>query len=212
MKNLITLSIHNRWVFAVLFVLIGLFGYYSWKQLAIDAYPDIADVTVDVVTQVTGLAAEEMEQLIAIPLERELNGLPGLVTMRSGNNFGISTITLVFEDGVDDYWARQRVLERLSAVDLPFDASPELGPLTSPTGEIYRYIIESSTHDLRELTDLNYWVIIPALRQITGVADVSNFGGITTQYQVEINPRKLEQYDLSLGDVIEKIEQNNANA
>ena len=182
------------------------------KQLAIDAYPDIADVTVDVVTQVTGLAAEEMEQLIAIPLERELNGLPGLVTMRSGNNFGISTITLVFEDGVDDYWARQRVLERLSAVDLPFDASPELGPLTSPTGEIYRYIIESSTHDLRELTDLNYWVIIPALRQITGVADVSNFGGITTQYQVEINPRKLEQYDLSLGDVIEKIEQNNANA
>lgn len=212
MRSVINLAIKNRWVVAVLFVLLGLFGYYSWKQLAIDAYPDIADVTVQVSTQVTGLAAEEIEQLIAIPLERELNGLPGLVTMRSGNNFGISTITLVFEDGIDDYWARQRVLERLAEVDLPFDAVPELGPLTSPTGEIYRYILESENHDLMDLTDLNYWVIIPEFTQIKGVAEVSNFGGMTKQFQVEINPHKLEQYDISLGDVIEAIEQNNANA
>ncbi len=212
MKGIISISVMHRWVIASLFILTGFVGYYSWKQLAIDAYPDIADVTVQVITQVPGLAAEEIEQQIAIPLERVLNGLPGLVTMRSRNTFGISSILLVFEDGVDDYWARQRVQERLSDVELPFGAAPGLNPLTSPTGEIYRYIIESKNHDLRELTDFNKWVIIPRLKQVTGVADVSNFGGITTQFQIEINPKKLEQYDLSLSDIIENVEKNNSNA
>lgn len=196
----------------MIFSLLGIFGYTSWKQLSIEAYPDIADVTVQVITQVPGLAAEEIEQQITIPLERVLNGLPGLNTMRSKNTFGLSAIILVFNDGVDDYWARQRVQERLSEVDLPYGAVPGLNPLTSPTGEIYRYIIESQTHDLRELTELNKWVIIPRLKQVTGVADVSNFGGITTQFQIEIDPRKLEQYNLSLSDVTDKIEKNNSNA
>jgi heavy metal efflux system protein len=212
MKKLISISILHRWIVAALFILIGIFGYYSWNQLAIDAYPDIADVTVQVITQVPGLAAEEIEQQITIPLERELNGLPGVVSMRSKNTFGLSSIILVFEDGVDDYWARQRVQERLNNVQLPFGAAPGLNPLTSPIGEIYRYIIESKNHDLRELTDLNKWVIIPRLKQVTGVADVSNFGGITTQFQIELNPKKLEQYDLSLSDITDKIEKNNSNA
>lgn len=212
MKGIIKISVLNRWIMAALFGLVGIFGYYSWKQLAIDAYPDIADVTVQVITQVPGLAAEEIEQQIAIPIERVLNGLPGLVTMRSRNTFGISSILLVFEDGVDDYWARQRVQERLNDVDLPFAAVPGLNPLTSPTGEIYRYTIQSKNHDLRELTDLNKWVIIPRLKQVTGVADVSNFGGITTQFQIEINPKKLEQYHISLADITEKVEKNNSNA
>lgn len=115
MKRIISISVIHRWIIASLFILTGFVGYYSWKQLAIDAYPDIADVTVQVITQVPGLAAEEIEQQIAIPIERVLNGLPGLVTMRSRNTFGISSILLVFEDGVDDYWARQRVQERLPA-------------------------------------------------------------------------------------------------
>jgi cobalt-zinc-cadmium resistance protein CzcA len=196
----------------VLFSLIAVFGYISWRQLSIEAYPDIADVTVQVITQVPGLAAEEIEQQITIPLERELNGLPGLNTMRSKNTFGLSAIILVFNDGIDDYWARQRVQERLATIELPYNAAPGLNPLTSPTGEIYRYIIESNNHDLRELTELNKWVIIPRLKQVTGVADVSNFGGITTQFQIEIDPLKLEQYNLSLADIIEKIEMNNSNA
>lgn len=212
LKQLIKTAI-KRWnVFIALFLLIGAIGWYSWQQLSIEAYPDIADVSVQVVTQVPGHAAEEIEQQITIPLERALNGLPGMHVMRSKNAFGLSIIVLVFEDGVEDYWARQRVTERVSGVDLPFGAAPELNPLTSPTGEIYRYIIESKTHNLREVTDLNKWVIIPRLKQVTGVADVSNFGGITTQFQVEIDPVKLEQYRLSLADVIEKIEKNNANA
>ena len=194
------------------FKLIPAYILYWLLPYALSAYPDIADVTVQVVTQVSGLAAEEIEQQITIPLERELNGLPGLQTMRSKNLFGISSILLVFKDGVDDYWARQRVQERISIVDLPFGAVPELNPLTSPTGEVCRYIIESPTYSLRELTDMQKWIIIPRIKQVMGVADVQNFGGITTQFQIEIDPRKLEKYDLTLSDAVESINKNNANA
>ena len=184
---------------------------YAWKHLAIDAYPDIADVSVGVATQVPGLAVAEIEQQITVPLERELNGIPGLKVMRSKNFFGISKITLVFEDGVDDYWARQRVMERIADIELPFGAQPGLDPLTSPTGEIFRYVV-TGDRSLRELTDLNHWVIIPRLKQIYGIADVSNFGGITTQYQIEIDPDRLTAYGLSLSEVTDAIEDNNANA
>ncbi|MDD4515154.1 CusA/CzcA family heavy metal efflux RND transporter [Massilibacteroides sp.] len=211
MEKLMTTLIRRRWLMLTIFVLLSGIGIYAWKQLAIDAYPDIADVTVGVATQVPGLAVAEIEQQITIPLERELNGIPGLKIMRSKNFFGISKITLVFEDGVDDYWARQRVLERINDVELPFDAKPGLDPLTSPTGEIFRYIITGSKN-LRELTDLNHWVIIPRLRQIHGIADVSNFGGITTQFQIEIDPNKLSKYNISLQEVTESIENNNSNA
>ncbi|MCC8173665.1 MAG: CusA/CzcA family heavy metal efflux RND transporter [Odoribacter sp.] len=203
--------IKKRWVICALFILLAVFGYYSWKQLSIEAYPDIADVTSQVVTQVPGLTAEEVEQQITIPIERALNGLPGMHVMRSKSTFGLSMITIVFEDGVEDYWSRQRVQERLNEVELPFDAIAELDPLTSPTGEIYRYIIESDKHSLRELTDLQNWVIIPRIKEVSGVADVSNFGGITTQYQIEIDPYKLEQFDISLDEIIEAVENNNSN-
>lgn len=196
----------------VVFGFLGVIGYYSWSQLAIDAYPDIADVTVQVVTQVSGLAAEEIEQQISIPVERAMNGMPGLKVMRSKNTFGLSTVILVFEDGVEDYWARQRVQERLTDVELPYGAVPGLNPLTSPTGEIFRYLVESEYHDLREITDLHKWMIIPRLKQVTGVADVSNYGGITTQYQIELDPVKMEQYKVSLADITEKIEKNNLSA
>lgn len=212
MNKLIYTTIVKRWVMVALFVLLGFFGYYSWQQLSIEAYPDIADVTSQVVTQVPGLAAEEVEQQITIPVERALNGLPGMHVMRSKSTFGLSMITIVFKDGVDDYWARMRIQERLNDVELPYGAVPGLDPLTSPIGEIYRYIIESNSHDLRELTDLQKFVIIPRIKQVPGVADVTNFGGITTQFQIELDPHKLEQYSLSLSDVIETVEKNNVNA
>ena len=212
MEKLLKLFIHRRLLITTCFLLVSAFGVYSWFQLPIDAYPDIADVTVQVATQVPGLAAEEIEQQITIPLEKELNGLPGLETMRSKNMFGISTIILVFKDGTNDYFARQRVQERIDGVELPFGAAPGLNPLTSPTGEVCRYVIESENHSLREITDLQKWVIIPRLKQVTGVADVSNFGGITTQFQIEIDPKKLDKYNISLADVIDRVGKNNANA
>ena len=211
MEKLMNTLIRRRWLMLTIFVLLSSIGIYSWNKLAIDAYPDIADVTVGIATQVPGLAVAEIEQQITIPLERELNGIPGLKVMRSKNFFGISKITLVFEDGIDDYWARQRVLERINDIDLPFDASPGLDPLTSPVGEIYRYVVVGDK-SLRELTELNLWLIIPRLRQLHGIADVSNFGGITTQFQIEIDPNKLTKYNISLGEVSESIERNNSNA
>ncbi len=212
LKKIISEAVHRRMLMFVLFALLGVIGYFCWTKLAIDAYPDIADVTVQVVTQVPGLAAEEIEQQISIPIERAMNGMPSLKVMRSKNTFGLSTVVLVFEDGIDDYWARQRVQERLTDVELPYGAVPGLNPLTSPTGEIYRYIVESKNHNIREITDLHKWVIIPRLKQVTGVADVSNFGGITTQYQIELDPIKMEQYHISLADITDKIEKNNMSA
>ncbi|WNI38886.1 CusA/CzcA family heavy metal efflux RND transporter [Chryseobacterium sp. SG20098] len=212
MKKLLTISIQKRWLMLALFLLLGFFGYYFWTRLSIEAYPDIADVTSQVVTQVPGLAAEEVEQQITIPLERSLNGLPGMHVMRSKSTFGLSIITMVFDDGIDDYWARQRIQERLTDVELPYGAQPGLDPLTSPIGEVYRYIIESNNHSLRELTDLQKFVIIPRIKQVSGIADVTNFGGITTQFQIELDPHKLEQYGLSLSEVTETISKNNVSA
>ena len=128
MERILNFALRRRGLVAVIFLVVSLFGIYAWTRLSIDAYPDIADVTVQVVTQVPGLAAEEIEQQITIPLERALNGIPSLDMMRSKNAFGLSIIILVFQDGTEDYWARQRVRECIGDVDLPYGAVPELNP------------------------------------------------------------------------------------
>lgn len=213
-NKIVSWALKHRVLMAVIFGGLCGIGALAWKALSIDAYPDISDTTVQIVTQVPGLATEEIEQQISVPIERAVGGMPKLTTMRSKNTFGISTVVLVFDDGVDDYWARQRVTERLVGIELPYGAEPELNPLTAPTGEIYRYVLESpdGSHDLRSLTDIHKWTVIPYLKQVVGVADVSNYGGITTQYQIELSPERLTEYGLSLSDVVEKIEQNNQNA
>ena len=132
----VTLCLKRRQVVWLIAILMAIFGYSSWKALKIEAYPDIADVSSQVITQYPGHAAEEVEEQVTVPLERELNGIPGLQIMRSHSTFGLSLITLVFQDGVDDYWARQRITERIAGVSLPPNANPGLDPLTSPIGEI----------------------------------------------------------------------------
>jgi cobalt-zinc-cadmium resistance protein CzcA len=208
----VTLCLRRRQVVWLIAVLMTIFGYSSWKALQIEAYPDIADVTSQVITQYPGHAAEEVEEQVTVPLERELNGIPGLQIMRSHSTFGLSLITLVFQDGVDDYWARQRITERIAGVSLPPNANPGLDPLTSPIGEIYRYTLESTFRDQRELRELQQWVVIPRLKEAVGVADVTNFGGETTQFQLITDPAKLAQYNVSLQQVIAAIQANNANA
>ncbi len=211
-NRIVERALNRRVLVWVLAIAVALYGYYSWTQLAVEAYPDISDVTSQVVTQAPGLAAEEVERQITVPLERELNGTPGLFVMRSKSLFGLSLITLVFRDGVDSYWARQRITERIENVTLPEGISPGLDPLTSPIGEIYRYTLESSTKDLRELSEIQRWTVIPALKQVAGVADVSNFGGITTQFQLELDPSQLMRFHLSLKNVIDAIEANSSNS
>lgn len=205
-------ALRRRWLVLAVFILIAAFGYASWKELSVEAYPDIADTTAQVITQYAGHAAEEVEEQVTIPIERELNGTPGLQVMRSRSTFGLSIVTLVFRDGIDDYFARQRIRERLERVSLPPGAEPELDPLTSPIGEIYRYTLESNSRSQRELRELQRWVVIPALRQVPGVAEVTNFGGETTQFQLVLDPTRLTQYHLSLSHVIEAIRRNNSNA
>src|SRR6266849_5017924 len=208
----VTLCLKRRQVVWLIAILMAILGYSSWKALKIEAYPDIADVSSQVITQYPGHAAEEVEEQVTVPLERDLNGIPGLQVMRSHSTFGLSLITLVFRDGVDDYWARQRITERIAGVSLPPNANPGLDPLTSPIGEIYRYTLESKFRDQRELRELQQWVVIPRLREAVGVADVTNFGGETTQFQLIVDTAKLAQYNVSLQQVIAAIQANNANA
>ncbi len=211
-ERFVSVCLRKRWLALVVSLLVAVFGYYSFTTLAIEAYPDIADTSAQVITQHPGHAAEEVEEQITVPLERELNGTPGLAVMRSRSTFGLSLITLVFRDGVEDYWARTRILERIGGVDLPEGATPQLDPLTSAVGEIYRYSLESKTRSVRDLTELQTWVVVPALKQVAGVADVSNFGGETSEFQIELDPSKLAQFNLSLQQVIGAIKANNANA
>ena len=134
--RLVALAVSKRLVVAMIAVFATIYGYYSWTQLAIEAYPDIADTSTQVTTQALGYAAEEVEQKITIPLERELNGTPGLLFMRSKSTFGLSLITLVFREGVESYWSRQRISERIVNATLPPNITPGLDPLSSPTGQI----------------------------------------------------------------------------
>ena len=211
-ERLVTLCFQRRGIVKLVFLLAALYGWYCWNQLPLEAYPDIADVTSQVVTQVNGLAAEEVEQQITIPLERQIMGTPGMHVMRSQSTFGLSLITVVFNDGAEDYWSRQRLQERISAVSLPYGAQPGLDSLTSPIGEIYRYTLQSKTRDLRELSELQFWKVIPRLKQVSGVVDVSNFGGLTTQFMLELDPNKLIKYNTSLNQISQAISNNNANA
>jgi cobalt-zinc-cadmium resistance protein CzcA len=209
---LVRVAFEKRLVVAMICVFAAVYGYYSWTGLAVEAYPDIADVSAQVVTQAPGLAAEEVEQQITIPLERELNGTPGMLFMRSKSTFGLSLITLVFRDDTDDYWARQRINERIQNVTLPPGLTPGLDPVTSPTGQIFYYTLQSDTKGLRELSEIQRWIVIPALKQVPGVADVENFGGITTQFQLELDPEQLVRFNLSLKNVTDAISANSASA
>ncbi|HEX7867098.1 MAG TPA: CusA/CzcA family heavy metal efflux RND transporter [Variovorax sp.] len=200
---------HLAWAMSVALVL---FGAWSWTQMTVEAYPDLGDVNVQVTTQVNGLAAEEIEQQITTPLERALSNTPGLASIRSSSTFGLSLITMTFKDGTDDYFARQRVTERIGQVSLPSGAQPGLGPVAGPAGEIYRYTLESDTKNLMELSELQRWKVIPALKQVAGVVDINNFGGFTREFQLELDPARLQKYGLVLNDVVTAINNNSSNA
>jgi cobalt-zinc-cadmium resistance protein CzcA len=204
--------LHHRIPVMVLAVLLAGFGVYAWETLSVEAYPELGDVAAQVTTQMPGLAAEEVEQLITVPLERQINGTPGLLLMRSSSTFGLSLITVLFRDGYEDYWARQRLLERINQAVLPAGASPSLDPVAGPGGEIYRYTLESGSKNLQELSELQRWTVIPALKSVPGVVDDTNFGGFTTEYQLELDQQQLQHYGLGITDVINAINNNNANA
>ncbi|HXO63883.1 MAG TPA: CusA/CzcA family heavy metal efflux RND transporter [Steroidobacteraceae bacterium] len=204
--------LHRRIAVIVIAILLSIFGVYAWETLNVEAYPELGDVSAQVTTQMPGLAAEEVEQLITVPLEREINGTPGLLLMRSESTFGLSLITVLFRDGYEDYWVRQRLLERINQVTLPAGAAPSLDPVAGPGGEIYRYTLESDSKNLQELSEIQHWTVIPALKSVPGVVDDTNFGGFTTEYQLNLDPKQLVHFGLGITDVINAINNNNANA
>src|ERR1700689_969179 len=210
--QLVGFCLHRRVAVIVLAALLLGFGVYAWETLSVEAYPELGDVAAQVTTQMPGLAAEEVEQLITVPLEREINGTPGLLLMRSSSTFGLSLITVLFRDGYEDYWARQRLTERINQAVLPAGATPSLDPVAGPGGEIYRYTLESDTKNLQELSEIQRWTVIPALKSVPGVVDDTNFGGFTTEYQLDLDQKQLTHYGLGIGDVINAINNNNTKA
>src|SRR6204780_4166624 len=139
----VAFCLHRRVAVIIMAALLAAYGVYAWETLSVGAFPELGDVAAQVTTQPPGLAAEEVEQLITVPLERQINGTPGLFLMRSTSTFGLSLITVVFRDGIEDYWARQRLTERISQAALPNGATPSLDPVSGPAGEIYRYTLQS---------------------------------------------------------------------
>jgi len=194
---------------AVLFVAGGIVAF---KQLPIEAFPDVSDVQVTVITLFPGRAAEEVEKQVTIPIETELSGLPHSVRMFSHTQFGLSFIILTFDDSATDYFARQQVLERLKGASLPQGVEPELAPLTTPIGEIYRYRLQSDELDGRDLRSIQDWVVERHLKMVPGVADVVSFGGSIKQYQVGVDLAKLKSYNIALQDVFSALGKSNSNA
>lgn len=211
-KNLLIFSLRNRWAVISISVVLMVLGYWCFTQLKIEAYPDIADTNVIVVSQYGGRAAEEVEQQVTVPIERALQNTPNVLDRRSRTIFGLSVVQLTFKDGTDDYFARQQVIERLSSAQLPDGVSPELAPLSTAVGEIYRYVVEApSSFSKMQLRDLQDWVIKPALLQVPGIADITTFGGPLKQFHILSSPEKLRKYNLTLQDVIDAVNVNNQN-
>ena len=211
--QLLRFALYNRFITVALgLVLIGL-GIYSFRLLKLEAYPDISDTQVVVITVFPGHAAEEMEQQVTVPIERALNSVPQVIARRSRTIFGLSVVELTFAYGTNDYFARQVVTEKLKDANLPDGASPSLGPLSTPIGELYRYSLQApKEYDEIQLRELQDWVIAPRILQVPGVADVVPFGGLTKQYQIEIDPLALETYNLTINRVAAAVNANNKNA
>ena len=213
-RRLVDFALSNRFVVMAIAVLLIAWGALSFHNLPVEAYPDIADNYVTVITQWPGRAAEEVEQQVTIPIEIQMNGIPHLSHLRSESIFGLSFVLLVFDDSSDNDWNRQKVLERLSQVSLPPGLSPQMGTDWSTVGQIYWYTLRSTNPkvDLMELRSIQDWTLLKEFKSVPNVVDVSPFGGLVREYQVRVDPNKLVSYGLTIGQVEQQLQSNNVNA
>ena len=212
LEKIITFALQQRvFVLAGAFVLL-IAGWKATENLPIEAFPDVQDVQVLIVTQAPGQAPEEVERSVTLPIEREMSGVPRMTQMRSVSITGLSVVTLTFADNTDDYFARQQTMEKLQNVTLPAGIQSGLAPLTNAVGEVYRYILQAPEGmPLNEIRALQDWVVRPALRQVNGVADVVSFGGTVKEYQVRINPYMLRKFNVSIDQVARAVSANSSN-
>ena len=203
---------HRILVILAVVVLAGL-GVAAWRNLPVDAFPDVTNVQVMVLSKAPGLAAVDVEQRVSFPIEQQMRGLPKVKQVRSLSRAGLSQVVVVFDDDAETYWTRQVVFERLMEVrdHLPPGVEPELGPISTGLGEIFQYTLESDTLSLTELRTLQDWVVAPRLKPVRGVAEINSFGGFVKQYQVLVHPDRLVKYGLTMADVVAVVERNNAN-
>ena len=213
-RRVVDFALNNRLLVLGLALVLFAWGIVSFHNLPIEAYPDVADNYVEIITQWPGISAEQIEQQVTIPLETVMNGIPGVVHLRSFSLFGLSDLKLIFEDGSDNAWNRERVLERLSQVTLPPGVVPQMGTDWSPVGQIYFFTLRSTNpkYDPMELKSLEDWVVEKNLKAVPDIVDVASFGGPTREYQVRVDPNKLVSYGLSLAQVEQQLTNNNANA
>jgi cobalt-zinc-cadmium resistance protein CzcA len=210
--KLLRLALHQRLLSIVVgLALVGL-GLWAFTQLSIEAYPDISDTQVVVISLYPGHAAEEIEQQVSVPIERALNSVPNVIARRSRTIFGLSVVELTFEYGTNDYFARQVVLEKLRDASLPEGVTPTLGPMSTPIGEVFKYTVDGPGYDSRQLREIEDWVIEPRMLQVPGVTDIAPFGGVIKQYQIAIDPVALTKYNLSIRDIAQAVDSNNQNA
>jgi cobalt-zinc-cadmium resistance protein CzcA len=211
-NNLIDKVLHLRITTLVAASIIVLLGIWSWIDIRKEAYSDIADTQVRLIAKFPGKAAVEVEERVTLPIERVLNAIPNVSVRRSRTINGLVVFQFVFQDGTDDYFARTRLLERVRDADLPDGVEPTLGPMSSPVGEIFRYVLESEeNHTAMELRTIQDWIVIPKMLAIPGIADVVTFGGLQKQFHVVTSPDKLIRYKLTVNDVIQAIQLNNSN-
>jgi len=214
MKRLIDFALNSRFMVIALALLLLVWGAISFHNLPVEAYPDVANNYVQIITQWPGRAAEEVEQQVTIPIEIQMNGLPHLAHLRSDSLFGLSSVMLIFDDSSDNDWNRAKVLERLSQVTLPNNLQPQMGTDWSPVGQIYWYTLKSTNpkYDLMELKSIEDWQLEKQFKSVPNVVDVSSFGGTTREYQVRVDPNALVSHGLSIGQVEQQLANNNANA
>src|SRR5277367_3692814 len=213
-RGFVDYTLNNRFIVFTLAILLLLWGAISFRQLPIEAYPDVANNYVQLITQWPGRAAEEVEQQVTIPVEAAMNGIPHLAHMRSASLFGISNVMLIFDDSSANDANRVKVVERLTQLTLPNNLQPQMGPDYSPVGQIYWYTLKSTnpSYDLMALKTLEDWTLEKQFKSVPNVVDVSSFGGITREYQVQVDPGKLISYGLNIGQVETALANNNVNA
>src|SRR5271157_3121749 len=210
--RIVQAALRQRFLVLMLTAFITVGGILSFQRMPVDAYPDLSPPQVEIITQWPDHAAEEVERLVTLPLELEMNGVPRMVVMRSISLYGLSDVILTFEESTDSYFARQIVFERLAQATLPTGVTPALSPLFSPSGLVYRYVLESPDRSPQELKTIEDWVVERAYRSVHGVADDSGFGGTVMQYQVLLDPARLYGYHLTVPQVMTALGANNSNA